>query len=139
MRGTARWFKPEVGEAIEAGVRRIATGIAASLGASAEVKFTRHAPATVNDEEATTHAVRAAYATAGEARVRHMGMPTMGGEDFAYMLNAKQGAYLMLGGGRTANDPRLHHPRYDFNDDILPVGASWWSMLVEQLLPKGGV
>jgi metal-dependent amidase/aminoacylase/carboxypeptidase family protein len=128
-----------VGEAIEAGVRRIATGIAASLGASAEVKFTRHAPATVNDEEATTHAVRAAYATAGEARVRHMGMPTMGGEDFAYMLNAKQGAYLMLGGGRTANDPRLHHPRYDFNDDILPVGASWWSMLVEQLLPKGGV
>ena len=136
MKGTARWFKPAVGEAIETGVRRVATGIAASLGASAEVIFTRHAPATVNDEDATTVAVRAAATTAGEAQVRHMGMPTMGGEDFAYMLNAKQGAYLMLGGGRGKDDPRLHHPRYDFNDDILPVGASWWSTLAEQLLSR---
>ena len=136
MKGTARWFKPAVGEAIETGVRRVATGIAASLGASAEVIFTRHAPATVNDEDATTVAVRAAATTAGEAQVRHMGMPTMGVEDFAYMLNAKQGAYLMLGGGRGKDDPRLHHPRYDFNDDILPVGASWWSTLAEQLLSR---
>jgi metal-dependent amidase/aminoacylase/carboxypeptidase family protein len=117
-------------------VHRIATGIATSLGATAEVKFSRHAPATVNDEDATTVAVRAATSTAGETNVRHMGMPTMGGEDFAYMLNAKKGAYLMLGGGRGKDDPRLHHPRYDFNDEILPVGASWWSTLAEQLLPR---
>ena len=136
MRGTARWFKPSVGEAIEAGVHRIATGIAASFGATAEVSFRRHAPATVNDEDATTVAVRAAHATASDAHVRHMGAPTMGGEDFAFMLNAKQGAYLMLGGGKGNNDPLLHHPRYDFNDDILPVGASWWSTLAEQLLPR---
>ncbi len=136
MRGTARWFKPLVGEQIEAGVHRIATGIAASFGAHAEVKFTRHAPATVNDEAATEMAVRAAYTTASEAHVRHMGMPTMGGEDFAYMLNAKQGAYLMLGGGTGENDPMLHHPRYDFNDEILPMGASWWATLTEQLMPR---
>ena len=136
MRGTARWFDQKVGEQIEAGVLRIATGIAASFGASAAVKFTRHAPATINDEDATRVAVRAAHTTASDANVRHMGVPTMGGEDFAFMLNAKQGAYLMLGGGKGTNDPLLHHPLYDFNDEILPVGASWWSTLAEQLLPR---
>jgi hippurate hydrolase len=65
-----------------------------------------------------------------------MRVPTMGGEDFAYMLNAKQGAYLMLGGGKGKHDPLLHHPKYDFNDEILPVGASWWATMVEQQLAK---
>ncbi len=137
MKGTARWFKPAVGDAIEAGIARLATGIASSFGAVAEVKFSRHAPATVNDADATAFAVRAAAATSGESQVRHMRAPTMGGEDFAFMLNAKQGAYLMLGGGRGSDDPLLHHPRYDFNDEILPVGASWWATLAEQMLPRG--
>ena len=138
MKGTARWFKPSVGDRIEASIHRIATGIAASFGATAEVKFTRHAPATVNDEEAATLAMRAAASVSGEAKVRHMSEPTMGGEDFAYMLEAKQGAYLMLGGGRGPDEPLLHHPRYDFNDEILPVGASWYATLSEQLLPRKG-
>ncbi len=138
MKGTARWFKPSVGDKIEASIFRIATGIAASFGASAEVKFTRHAPATVNDEDAATLAMRAAASVSGEAKVRHMSEPTMGGEDFAYMLEAKQGAYLMLGGGRGPDEPLLHHPRYDFNDEILPVGASWYATLSEQLLPRKG-
>ena len=136
MKGTARWFRPEVGEIIEKGVHRLATGIAESFGAKAEVRFTRHAPATINDEDATTLAVTAATVVAGDARVRHMRSPTMGGEDFAYMLNAKQGAYLMLGGGRGAEDPLLHHPRYDFNDAILPVGSSWYSTLAERYLGR---
>ena len=138
MKGTARWFKQSVGDRIEASIHRIATGIAASFGASAEVKFSRHAPATVNDEDAATLAMRAAASVSGEAKVRHMGEPTMGGEDFAYMLEAKQGAYLMLGGGRGPDEPLLHHPRYDFNDEILPVGASWYATLSEQLLPRKG-
>ena len=136
MKGTARWFRPEVGEIIEKGVHRLATGIAESFGAKAEVRFTRHAPATINDEDATTIAVSAANVVAGEARVRHMRSPTMGGEDFAYMLNAKQGAYLMLGGGSGTDDPLLHHPRYDFNDAILPVGSSWYSTLAERYLGR---
>ena len=65
-----------------------------------------------------------------------MQKPTMGGEDFSFMLNAKQGSYIMLGGGRGKNDPMVHHPRYDFNDEILPVGASYWVTLAEQLLPR---
>ena len=138
MRGTARWFRPEVGDLLEGGVRRLATGIAESFGARAEVVFERAYPPTVNDPEATQLAVRAARAVAGEARVQPMRNPTMGGEDFSFMLNAKQGNYLMLGGGRGGQDFLVHHPRYDFNDEILPVGASYWATLAEQLLPREG-
>ena len=138
MKGTARWYQPKVGDQIEAGMTRLVRGIADSFGASAELRFFRHAPATVNDAEATALALDAAKAVAGADRVREMRAPTMGGEDFAYMLNAKQGAYLMLGGGRGIDDPLLHHPRYDFNDEILPVGAAWWATLVEQQLAKPG-
>jgi len=138
MKGTARWFKPEVGERIEARLRQVTEGIAASFGATADIKFHRHAPATVNDAEATMLAVDAATAIAGAEGVREMPTPTMGGEDFAFMLNAKQGAYLMLGAGRGPHDPLPHHPKYDFNDDILPIGASWWATLVERQLAKQG-
>jgi amidohydrolase len=136
MKGTARWYRPEVGDQIETGLLRLVKGIADSFGATADVRFFRHAPATVNDAEATALALEAAKVVAGTEDVREMRAPTMGGEDFAYMLNAKQGAYLMLGGSRSQNDPLLHHPRYDFNDEILPIGASWWATLVERQLAK---
>jgi amidohydrolase len=138
MKGTARWFKPEIGDRLEAGVRSLASGIAASFGAQAEVEFSRAYPATVNDPEATRLTLDAARAVAGEQRVEPMRNPTMGGEDFAFMLRAKQGSYIMLGGGRGKADPMLHHPRYDFNDEILPVGASYWATLAEQLLAREG-
>ncbi len=138
MKGTARWFKPETGDLLEAGVRRLATGIAASFGAAAEVNFLRIVPATVNDPEATELARRAARAVAGDAHVIPMAAPTMGGEDFAFMLNAKQGNYIWLGAARGPHDPMVHHPAYDFNDEILPVGASYWATLAEQLLPREG-
>jgi hippurate hydrolase len=138
MRGTARWFRPEVGDLLEQRVTGLATGIAAAFGAEAEVTFARAYPATVNDADATALTIRAAQAVAGETRVIEMPKPTMGGEDFAYMLNAKQGSYIMLGSGKGADDPQVHHPRYDFNDDVLPIGASYWATLVEQLLPRRG-
>jgi hippurate hydrolase len=134
LRGTARWFRPEVGDLLERRVRELATGIAAAFGAEAEVLFDRAYPATINDPEATALTVRAATAVAGEGRVIEMPKPTMGGEDFAFMLNAKQGSYILLGGGRGPDDPQVHHPRYDFNDEILAIGASYWATLVEQLL-----
>ncbi|PZW43570.1 hippurate hydrolase [Humitalea rosea] len=138
MQGTARWFKPEVGDILEQGVIRLATGIAEAFGATAEVIFRRSYPATVNEAESTHRAARAARAVVGEARVMEMEKPTMGGEDFSFMLNEKPGAYLMLGGGKDASDPQVHHPKYDFNDAILPTGASYWATLVEQLLPRQG-
>jgi amidohydrolase len=136
MLGTARWFDVGVGAKLEEGVRRLAIGIAESFGARADVVFALDNPATVNDPEATTLTRRAAAAVAGEARVVPITKPTMGGEDFSFMLNAKQGSYIMLGGARGADDAMVHHPRYDFNDEILPVGASYWATLAEQLLPR---
>ena len=137
MLGTARWFSPVVGDLLEAGVHRLAEGIAAGFGATAEVVFRRTYPATVNDPAAMALARHAAVTVQGEDAVRHMDKPTMGGEDFSFMLNAKQGAYIMLGARRTAEDAMVHHPRYDFNDAILPVGASYWATLAEELLPRG--
>lgn len=137
MLGTARWFLPEVGDMLEAKFKALVIGIAASFGATATAEFRRAYPATVNEAESTQLARRAALAVAGEARVAHMPKPTMGAEDFAFMLNAKPGAYLMLGGGKTGNEAGVHHPLYDFNDDILPIGASYWVTLAEQLLPRG--
>ncbi|MGI4940881.1 MAG: amidohydrolase, partial [Janthinobacterium lividum] len=136
MLGTARWFSPEVGDLLEAGVHRLAANIAEGFGAKADVVFRRTYPATVNDPAAMALARRAAATVQGEARVLHMDAPTMGGEDFSFMLNAKQGAYIMLGARRGPGDAGVHHPKYDFNDEILPVGASYWATLAEQLLPR---
>jgi amidohydrolase len=138
LRGTARWFRPEVGDLLERRVQELVTGIAAAFGAEAQVLFDRAYPATINDAEATALTVRAATAVAGESRVIEMPKPTMGGEDFAFMLGVKQGSYIMLGGGKGPDDPQVHHPRYDFNDEILPIGASYWATLAEQLLPRRG-
>jgi hippurate hydrolase len=136
MRGTARWFKPEVGDLLERKFLAIATGIATAFGATATAAFDRGYPATVNEPESTAMALAAARAIAGEAKVQEMPQPTMGGEDFAFMLNAKSGSYIMLGAGRGPADPQVHHPKYDFNDAVLPIGASYWATLAEQLLPK---
>jgi amidohydrolase len=134
MRGTARWFSPDVGDLLEAGVRRIATGVATAFGARAEVDYERAYPATINDPEATERSFKAAAAVAGEARMVPLKRPNMGAEDFSYMLNVKQGSYILLGSGRGPQDPGWHHPRFDFNDDVLPTGASYWATLTEQLL-----
>ena len=138
MLGTARWFAPEVGDLLEKRFLETVNGIAAAFGATAEAKFIRLYPATINEVTSVHLAADAARAVQGEARVQPLPKPTMGGEDFSFMLNAKDGAYLMLGGGRSAQDANVHHPKYDFNDDILPVGASWWASLAERLLPRQG-
>ncbi len=90
----------------------------------------------MNEAESTRLTLDAARAVVGEARVHQMPRPTMGGEDFSFMLEAKDGSYILLGAGHGPDDPQVHHPRYDFNDGILPIGASYWATLVEQLLPR---
>ncbi|MCO6415728.1 M20 family metallopeptidase [Siccirubricoccus sp. KC 17139] len=137
LRGTARWFKSEVGDLLEEKFLALATGIPAAFGATAKAVFDRGYPATVNEETSTRLAVKAAEAVAGAAKVQEMPKPTMGGEDFSFMLNAKDGCYIMLGAGRGPADPQVHHPKYDFNDAVLPIGASYWATLAEQLLPRG--
>ena len=136
MLGTARWFSKPVGDLLEKRFKETVTGIAAAFGATATADFHRAYPATVNEVESVHLAADAARAVQGEARVVPMPKPTMGGEDFSFMLEAKAGAYLMLGGGKGSDDPLVHHPKYDFNDEILPIGASWWAALAERLLPR---
>ncbi|MDE2514679.1 MAG: amidohydrolase [Rhodospirillales bacterium] len=137
MKGTARWFAPAIGDVLEQGVRRLAGGIAASFGARAEVRFDRAYPATVNEAASTALTVAAAKAVSGEGRVHELADPTMGGEDFSFMLEKKDGSYIVLGADDAAHKAMVHQPDYDFNDAMLPIGASYWATLAEQLLPRG--
>jgi hippurate hydrolase len=132
LRGTARSFKPEVQDLTEANIARIAKGVAAAHGASVEVRYERRYPPTVNAEAETWHAARVAADVVGKDKVRHEVGPVMGSEDFAFMLAKKPGSYIWLGAGE--DQANLHSPHYDFNDAILPIGASYWARLVEETL-----
>lgn len=136
LSGTVRTFNPDVQDMIEAGMKRIAEGIASGMGGSADVDFRRGYPATVNHDAQTQLAADVAGGIVGPENVRDDVDPTMGGEDFAFMLNEKPGCYLWLGQGGGASSENVHHPQYDFNDSVLPIGASVLARLVEELQPK---
>ncbi|WP_180574378.1 M20 aminoacylase family protein [Agrobacterium vitis] len=131
---TIRSFDDHVRDELESRVRAIAEGQAASYGMTVEIDYERGYPATVNHKAETDYVRDLARRFAGEGKVFDMPRPTMGGEDFAYMLQEKPGTYFFLGTKRTENDPPLHHPRYDFNDDIIPTGTAFWVELVESRL-----
>ncbi len=134
LRGTVRTFKPDVQDTIEQRMRTIVAGVAATFEMTATVRYERRYPATVNDEAETKHAHAAAAAVVGSGNVDTDPVPNMGSEDFAFMLQAKPGCYVWLGTGRGADTPNVHNPHYDFNDDALPIGASYWVALAEQQL-----
>jgi amidohydrolase len=136
LRGTTRSFRAEVQDAMEAAIRRIAQGVASGMGASVAVRYERRYPPTVNSAAETEVAVAAAAEVVGAANVDGTLMPTMGSEDFAFMLQAKPGAYVFIGNGSGEKVAGLHNPHYDFNDEILPIGASYWARLVERVLAK---
>ena len=133
--GTVRSFRPETREMAEKRTREIATSVAVGLGASAEVEYRRGYPATVNTEKEAHFAARVGEKVFGKDNVVTDGEPTMGGEDFSYMLQACPGAYVFLGQGGMQGGCFLHNPSYDFNDDVIPLGASYLSALVEESLP----
>jgi hippurate hydrolase len=134
LRGTVRTFKREVQDLIEQRIRGIVAGVAATFDMSATVRYERRYPALVNSEAETQHAIVAATAVVGATNVEINPTPEMGSEDFAFMLQAKPGCYVWLGAGRGADTPNIHSPQYDFNDDVLPIGASYWVTLAEQQL-----
>ena len=134
LRGTVRTFKREVQDLIEERMRGIVAGVAATFDMSATVRYERRYPATVNCEAETLHAVAAAAAVVGAEHVDTDPTPEMGSEDFAFMLQAKPGCYVWLGAGRGPETPNIHSPQYDFNDDALAIGASYWVTLAEQQL-----
>jgi hippurate hydrolase len=126
--GTVRTLSPENRELGESRIKTLAANIAAAHGATAEVTWRRGYPVMVNHSAETDICAQAAAAVAGENAVDVSAAPMMGGEDFAYMTEARPGAMILIGNGDTAG---LHHPAYDFNDEIIPLGISYWVALAE--------
>jgi hippurate hydrolase len=133
--GTVRSFRAETRDLAERRVREIAAGVAQALGASAEVSYHRGYPATVNSPAEAAFAARVAARVFGPDNVVTDADPTMGGEDFSYMLQARPGAYIWLGQGGGPGGCFLHNPAYDFNDEVIPLGAGYLAALAEESLP----
>ncbi|MFB6418801.1 M20 aminoacylase family protein [Bradyrhizobium tunisiense] len=131
MAGTVRTLVPGLRDFAERQILASAQGIARGFGGDVELKYRRHDPVTFNHTEGTNLAIKAARNLVGLASVNDKLKPGMGSEDFAYMLEARPGAYIMLGNGPTAG---LHNPAYDFNDEALPYGIGYWVNLVETAL-----
>jgi len=138
LSGTVRTLTPGVQDMIEDAMRRVVEMTAAAHGATAEFTYTRGYPPTVNHAENARKAARVATAILGEGKVRRDMPPVMGGEDFSFMLLERPGAYIKLGQAAGAKGAQpVHTVQYDFNDDLLPVGASFFATMVEQEMPRG--
>ncbi|MBV9189406.1 MAG: amidohydrolase [Betaproteobacteria bacterium] len=133
--GTVRTFQQGTRELAERRVREIATKTAEAFGGSAEVNYARGYPATVNSAREAEFAAQVGKRLFGEKNVITEHEPTMGGEDFSYMLQARPGAYVFLGQGGMQGGCMLHNPNYDFNDEVIPLGAGYLAALVEEALP----
>jgi len=130
--GTARSLEPAVRDLIERRMSEIVPSLAAAFGATATLKYSRNYPVTVNHPAQTEKAIAVAQMVAGTGGVDPDTAPVMGGEDFSFMLEARPGAFIFVGNG---DSPGLHHPAYDFNDEAIPFGASYWAKLAETLMP----
>ena len=137
LMGTVRSFLPATRELAEKRVREIAGKVAEAFGASASVDYRRGYPATINTLREARFAAEVGERVFGKGNVIVDPPPTMGGEDFSYMLQERPGAYVFLGQGGGPHNCFLHNPGYDFNDEVIPLGAGYLASLVEQSLPLG--
>ena len=136
LQGTARAFRPEMQVLIEESMRRIAEGICGAHGLVGEFIYERRYPPTINTADETEVAMAAAANVVGQDNVDPNVTPVMGSEDFGWMLMEKPGCYVFVGNGTgETGGCMVHNPNYDFNDEILPVGASYWAELVRTVLP----
>ncbi len=133
--GTVRTFKPETRDLAERRLKEIVSGVAAAFGARTDIEYLRGYPATVNSAREAAFAARVGERILGAGNVITDYPPVMGGEDFSYMLQARRGAYVFLGQGGGPNGCFLHNPNYDFNDEVIPLGAGYLAALVEEALP----
>jgi hippurate hydrolase len=132
LRGTARSLTPDVRDLLEERLREVVTGTARLYGATAKLTYRRDYPVTRNHGQQAAFAASVAAQVVGRERVDDDVAPVMGAEDFSFMLEARPGAFIFVGNGDSAG---LHHPAYDFNDEAIPIGASYWVKLVETALP----
>lgn len=133
--GTIRTTYPDLRGKLEQRLRHTAKSVAEAFGATVEIEWFPGYPSVVNTAAETQFAREVAADIVGADKVTPF-VPTIGGEDFAYFLQNRPGAYIALGAGKGDDTPGLHNPRYDFNDDILPIGAAYWVRLAEKWLAK---
>jgi len=133
--GTVRTFRPETRKLAGVRIKEIVTGIAKAMGGSADIEYKLGYPSTINTEREAIFAAKVGERVFGKQNVFTDAEPTMGGEDFSYMLQARPGAYVFLGQGGGPNNCFLHNPGYDFNDEVIPLGAGYLAALVEESLP----
>ena len=129
MKGTVRTMSTDMRDLAERRINEICNGIAATFGGTADVTYIRGYPTMVNSEEQTEFAAAVATSVSGDCAPADL---VMGGEDFAFMLQERPGAYILVGNGDGA---MVHHPQYNFNDEAIPAGCSWWAEIVEQRMP----
>ena len=129
LRGTVRSHSPQMQDMIERRLGEVARGTAATFGGTAEIRYLRHVPITINSDEPAAFAAEVAAAVSGGCSEAAL---IRGGEDFSYMLQQRPGAFIFLGNGDSAG---LHHPEYNFDDEAIPAGCSWFAELVERRLP----
>ena len=139
LTGSLRYFKSEVGDDVKKKIKTIAEGISQSMGATASFSSVPNYPATVNTPKHAKLCARAAEEVVGSENVLRNEKPSMGSEDFSFLLNASEGAYIWIGNGLVPEDGpeggcMLHNTQYDFNDEILPLGSSYWVELVKGIL-----
>ncbi len=137
LKGTVRTLREETRARLLARIPEVVRAVATALGLEAQVAIERGYPATVNTEPEAEHAAGAAAAVAGAEAVRRDQPPSMGAEDFAFMLRERPGAYVWLGTGGAEKGRILHSPHYDFEDEAIPYGAAYWVELVRRRLPLG--
>jgi len=136
LSGTVRTFKPSIRDQIERKIKEIVKGIANANGGESEVVYIRKYPPTINSEKESIFASNVAKELVGEKNVQMDVEPSMGGEDFSYLLNEKPGSYLYIGQGDVDHKDNLHTTKYDFNDDLLPIGVNYWVNLVKNFFQK---
>jgi hippurate hydrolase len=129
LRGTVRTMSTEMRDLAAKRVPEIINGVAATFGGAADVNYIKGYPVMENHPEQTEFAASVAASVSGSCEEAPL---VMGGEDFAYMLEERPGAYILVGNGDTAS---VHHPEYNFSDEVIPAGCSWWAEIVEQRMP----
>ncbi|TMV07971.1 amidohydrolase [Ruegeria sediminis] len=129
IKGTVRTMSKDMRDLAEKRIKEICNGVAATFDGRADVTYIRGYPVMVNSEEQTDFAAQVARSVSGDCEEAPL---VMGGEDFAFMLEERPGAYILVGNGDTA---MVHHPEYNFNDEAIPAGCSWWAEIVEQRMP----
>jgi hippurate hydrolase len=129
LMGTVRTLSPEMRDLAETRMEAICDSIGAAFGGRITLSYERNYPVMVNHDEQTRFAAEVARAISGQCDEAPL---VMGGEDFAFMLEERPGAYILVGNGDTA---AVHHPEYNFNDETIPSGCSWWAEVIERRMP----